>query len=639
MLKFFVLFSLYFITTISFAQYETLKSKVEKKCDLLSMKHGELEKKDRQFFIDLICSNYIQRIENDKIDQTTRFDIYLEEVLSQIKDQKDSNRLRLNKSPYANAFTQFLGDININWGILADLESEAGLAFLLGHELAHDKEDHIYKSFLGRKKSKDESMDDVINSYHEMQSNEYDSDRIAFRLGVKAGYNWEQGVDFFHEFQSLDSIFQYMDKKSSENEEDMVELNSDTIFSSHPTTLSRIKQWKKLSKEIETKKGSDFIVSKSEFENLKSYAVKKTLERFLKEYDYKLGLIKAFKYYSLDNKSADIHHYFYQFVTRKVMLEPDLLGKKFLSDIISNEDIKGSLRWIYRKETQREKGERLLNIIEQNGGTYADVINILEKRSLSISEEYYLSKAIYNNSDTLKKNISLRKYLSFNNIKYRQFAKSSLENKLRSSLIKEGKNFFLFNNVEGYYMYSKGVTSSPAITNERYHSLEEEYSSYFENGETEFISWSNNFFTKDDIRVISSYINLRADNSIPYQSWENNPELWTVFNRNKIKGIEILNVYEFQNRTINRFENFLINTGLFFRGLIPVYGVDNGREIGVKSVNKKRDNYYIEILCLKTNVNSSVRYQVIAKQNLTKNLFVTEILFLRKRLKRWRNYL
>ncbi len=95
---------------------------------------------------------------NDTISQ------YVAKVLKEIQKSNPSVPKNLKiytvKSPVVNAFTTDQGIIFINTGLLAQLENEAQLAFILCHEIIHYTEDHVMEGFLNQT-----DLDDSKNDY------------------------------------------------------------------------------------------------------------------------------------------------------------------------------------------------------------------------------------------------------------------------------------------------------------------------------------------------------------------------------------------------------------------------------------------------------------------------------------------
>lgn len=320
------------------------------------------------------------------------------------------------------------------------------------------------------------------------------------------------------------------------------------------------------------------------------------------------------------------------------MSDTALVREKFFSDLIKTEKgLAGSLKWIFRKENQKIKGQNLIKEFNALGGTYGDVIKYLESVEINLATEYYLAKAIYHVNDEDLKNESLLKYLSKPNSKHPEFARSYMGDSLIRSLEGNSRDLVLFDDLTGIYMYEKGITSSPAITSDRYNKFEKSFRRFFRKRDEEFTSWNDGSINKSDARVLESYINLISNYSFSNNSWMRHPEVWTVMERNNIKEFELIKVYEFQNRTINYVENFFIDVGLFLRGLIPVYAGGEYGDVGLKSVGNRRDNYNVEWGGINSGCNVYSR-SVTVKDRLTVNLFLTEVIHLRKKRKWWAGY-
>ncbi len=83
-----------------------------------------------------------------------------DEVLAHDPELRAQIRVYLFKSPSVNAFSIADGIIVINTGLVAHVKSEAELAFVIAHEVAHYKEQHVFESF---KKAKAEDFDGWFN--------------------------------------------------------------------------------------------------------------------------------------------------------------------------------------------------------------------------------------------------------------------------------------------------------------------------------------------------------------------------------------------------------------------------------------------------------------------------------------------
>lgn len=95
------------------------------------------------------------------------------------------------KDPALNAYTSATGNILITIGLLAQLENEAQLAFILAHEITHYKQEHMLKGFLNREelKEKEGNAYNWAQSYYSYnQEQELEADRLGFALFKKSPY-------------------------------------------------------------------------------------------------------------------------------------------------------------------------------------------------------------------------------------------------------------------------------------------------------------------------------------------------------------------------------------------------------------------------------------------------------------------
>ncbi len=107
------------------------------------------ERNSRKTFVletNFVLDNLLQSgsiVFNDKIT------LYLKKVLDKINEKnKDNVKIYTLRSNAVNAFASARGEIFVTLGLLAQLEDEAQLAFILSHELTHIKEKHSLELFL-----------------------------------------------------------------------------------------------------------------------------------------------------------------------------------------------------------------------------------------------------------------------------------------------------------------------------------------------------------------------------------------------------------------------------------------------------------------------------------------------------------
>ncbi|PZR26635.1 MAG: zinc metalloprotease, partial [Azospira oryzae] len=78
--------------------------------------------------------------------------VYLDQVLKEILKPSPALQSKVRiyavKSPSVNAFTTNNGMIFVNMGLLARLDNEAQLAFILSHEVVHYQKAHVINSYV-----------------------------------------------------------------------------------------------------------------------------------------------------------------------------------------------------------------------------------------------------------------------------------------------------------------------------------------------------------------------------------------------------------------------------------------------------------------------------------------------------------
>ncbi|MDF1549040.1 MAG: M48 family metallopeptidase, partial [Bacteroidales bacterium] len=133
------------------------------------------------------------------------FNTELNKTINKIADHLLSNDPELRsqltfyilKSVEENAFTLNNGVIFINIGLLANIETEAQLAFIISHEISHYEKKHVINGYIHDKKIIDGEDNYKRLNYDEKrisiskysQQIEIIADSIGFDYFIKAGYN------------------------------------------------------------------------------------------------------------------------------------------------------------------------------------------------------------------------------------------------------------------------------------------------------------------------------------------------------------------------------------------------------------------------------------------------------------------
>ena len=247
--------------------------------------------------------------------------IYLGEVLDKVLEHDKSlrNEIRIYavRSASFNAYTTNNGIILVNMGLLAELETEAQLAYVLSHEVVHYMENHVQKSFNYRnelaksRNSWNYDSEKIAKQYYAYsKEHELEADEQGYKeFFKKTGYNslapFELMDIMLYSYLPFDeipfdanifktanygiedaSLLEYPAKEISARED-----VSDSL-STHPNIKARTEA---LGDFLAMKdEGQNFIVSEERFKALRNQARFESLDYYLQTGDYDRAIYQAF---------------------------------------------------------------------------------------------------------------------------------------------------------------------------------------------------------------------------------------------------------------------------------------------------------------------------------------------------------
>ncbi len=161
-------------------------------------------------------------------------------VVKNVTRKKIDYRYKIVADNDVNAFAIAGGMIYINTGMLNFIKSEAELAFIIGHELAHIEKKHcinkIKLTYLAGKFDANLAvLADALMSVYDIPFSKYDefeADDYGVKLMQKAGYDKKAAVDFFNRLA----------KHYKEAPRDPV----NDFIASHPLSTERAKRIEKM---------------------------------------------------------------------------------------------------------------------------------------------------------------------------------------------------------------------------------------------------------------------------------------------------------------------------------------------------------------------------------------------------------
>lgn len=219
--------------------------------------------------------------------------VYINEVaeyLFEFADLKIKPRVFIIKSNYANAFATDKGQILVTTGLIARLENEAQLAFILCHEMIHFKKKHSIDIFLNDKLENKEKY--IKNGAFESEpyflskatyskEKELEADALGLAIFNKTAYNRKHVTSCFEILKKISepfvevpfsiSFFETNNLKWSKNHfkkvVELVEYDNeyDDSYSTHPNIFTRKKA---LSSTLSAGE-KDFVISKERFNTAK----------------------------------------------------------------------------------------------------------------------------------------------------------------------------------------------------------------------------------------------------------------------------------------------------------------------------------------------------------------------------------
>ncbi|MGV3610745.1 MAG: M48 family metallopeptidase [Fluviicola sp.] len=197
-----------------FNNYQTLLSKGTMPADFstpVSEKvANDLKANKLPFKTKLEAQNYLkeihQRLDNllysGSVIYGDEISAYVQQVASNLlKDDPEllkELRFYTIKSNETNAFSTSPGVIFVTTGLIAQLSSEAQLAFVLSHEIAHYEKKHVHEEYINSKKMGEiKRREQILKLSQFSKEKELEADEIALKRYHKMGYSTKELIGTF----------------------------------------------------------------------------------------------------------------------------------------------------------------------------------------------------------------------------------------------------------------------------------------------------------------------------------------------------------------------------------------------------------------------------------------------------------
>ena len=397
-------------------------------------------------FADFAAIGLINRFSRGEIyADWPELEAYLNEVLQKIippELKKDSviHAYLVKDGSFNAAMTPF-GIMYVNIGLLADLPSEASLAAIFSHELAHYYLRHSLKGFIKEENKDFERVFFKTNRSKFSVQNEFQADSLGIVWMKRSPYG-AKGV------RGGINAMLLLAKKQLLSMEETWELTETT----HPVPERRMAQMDSIIQKKGDEGGVDFLVSQEKFRSFRESAKSEILRCHLFSLDYDECIEKAFRFHILDPNNAEYVYYLLEGIRRKCYFNSDFWNKKFIVDHYFTE---------IKKPNRRYKEKIATNIFAK---IPADILGMSEEEVSQMQARFYwegevefqtyeeafdffcqvgalfdepeciLSNALSINNNLEFRNALLKKYLSHKKIQSRAFASALLDGSILTSL-------------------------------------------------------------------------------------------------------------------------------------------------------------------------------------------------------------
>jgi len=265
---------------------------------------------------------------------------YVSSIADEILKDDPETRKKLSfytiKAVSVNAFATDRGEIFVNAGLLAHLNSEAELAFILCHEiqhfvLKHNLNSYVYQDKLKKNTSiykRNRQYDRVVSQHSYTRNLENEADEMGLKLFLKSKYSISDIAHVFdvlgkahttHSNEPFDYTFLETDLIKFHSSYKLKKVNpivsyeeDDDELSTHPSVKSRREKINGLLKAETNDDRKSFIVSEAEFNRIQKIAIYELCDVLLKYRSYPAAIYHAF----LVEKKYEASDY-----TRKIIIK------------------------------------------------------------------------------------------------------------------------------------------------------------------------------------------------------------------------------------------------------------------------------------------------------------------------------
>lgn len=220
-----------------------------------------------------------------------------------------------------NAHMSVTGQMFINVGVFGFIEDEATLASIMAHEIGHYFLNHNFEKFVkNQNRAFERRLTGRQVDYFEFSvNNELDCDSLSLNWLEKAGYNFNSAVKMMESLKQIEEN-QIMRLK------DVWEITKST----HPKGEKRVGRLQELATEMATNPLSDFIIGEQVFLQLQNEAKIEIVKLLLHDFNYTQCIETAFKFHLEAPQNTAFLYYLMEGIRRAGTLQLNFWNKKFI---------------------------------------------------------------------------------------------------------------------------------------------------------------------------------------------------------------------------------------------------------------------------------------------------------------------
>lgn len=231
-----------------------------------------------------------------------------QKVLVGKKDLKKELRFYTIKTDAVNAFSTEQGIVFVTTGLISQLVSEAQLALILAHEIAHYEEHHVLASFKYKNENRKNSIEN-LSVYS--KEKEFEADKMGLEMYAKAGYSLDDVLPTFDVllysylpfdeveinldyFKTVDSLTYPSWLFPDEVYEITASENEDDNRSTHPNIHKRKEAMEEALSSVKSRGNDSFKLGQEKFEEIRDISRFEVLRSQVFDAEYGRALYSAY---------------------------------------------------------------------------------------------------------------------------------------------------------------------------------------------------------------------------------------------------------------------------------------------------------------------------------------------------------